>query len=103
MDERRRFSRFTNPLEARWRAQSGASPCRLTDISWGGCFVQTLTEPSVGEATIVSVPVGDKTVDISGRVAYIDKGMGFAMEFDPMTVEQMEILKPLLGNPPANT
>ena len=70
------------------------------DISWGGCFIETVTAPSRDEHTIVTVPIGDAKIEIGGRVLYVERGMGFAVEFEPLTCETVEALKQLLGDPP---
>jgi hypothetical protein len=100
MVERRRYPRWARPLDGRWRGRSGEAICRIADISWGGCFIQSIAEPSPGEPTIVSVDVGGVWVEIPGRIVYVEKAMGFSVQFDALTAEQMEGLKPLLGEPP---
>ncbi len=102
MDERREHPRLKKPLDASWRGHSGASPCRIADISWGGCFVETLALPSVGEETTVIVPVRGATIEIRGRVGYIERTMGFSVTFDRLAPGQIDVLTDLLGEPPAS-
>ena len=99
--ERRQHPRLAKPLDGTWRGASGGSPCRIADISWGGCFIQTLAEPSIGEHTVVCVPVADRTLEIAGTIVYRERAIGFAVRFDPLTADQTAALKPLLGEPPA--
>ena len=96
--ERRRYQRLVKPLHANLRGGSGASECRIADISWGGCFVQTLTTPKNNERTEVAFLVASERLAIEGQVVYVEPGMGFAMEFDPLTAEHVRVLKDLLGN-----
>ena len=101
--ENRRHTRLAKPLEGMWRGLSGAAPCRISDISWGGCFVQTVVTPPVGTETVVTVralPSDGRSLEIPGRVRYVEAAMGFAMEFDPLTAEQIRGLTELLGEPP---
>jgi len=100
MENRRQFIRLTQPLDGHYRGQSGALSCRIMDISWGGCFIETLSTPSRGEQTVVTVPVRDTNIEIDGCVVYVDRGMGFAVRFDPLTAANVEALKELLGDPP---
>jgi hypothetical protein len=100
MENRRQFTRLTQPLDGRYRGQSGALVCRIMDISWGGCFIETLSTPSRDERTTVTVPIGDTKIEIDGCVVYVDRGMGFAVRFDPLTRANAEALKELLGDPP---
>ena len=97
--ERRRYQRLVKPLHATLRGGSGASGCRIADISWGGCFVQTLTTPQNHERTEISFLVGTETLGLEGHVVYVEPAMGFAMQFDPLTAEHVRVLKDLLGNP----
>jgi hypothetical protein len=102
VDERRRHERLAKPMDGSWRGQSGATSCRITDISWDGCFLETLTAPSVGEATVVTVPAGGRMNEISGQIVYVERGHGIAVKFDKLTVDQIEALKDLLGEPPTS-
>ena len=95
--ERRRYPRLVIPLDGTWTGASGAATCRIADISWGGCFIQTKAEPRIGERTEVTVAVGEQQVSVKGTVVHLDKPMGFSVQFDEMSAEQVEGLKPLLG------
>ena len=97
--ERRRYQRLVKPLQATFRGGSGASECRIADISWGGCFVQTVTTPKNYERTEVSLLVASDTLALEGQIVYVEPGMGFAVQFDPLTAEHVRVLKDLLGNP----
>ena len=78
--ERRRSPRVATPLDGSWSGASGGSACRIADISWGGCFINTLAEPSKDERTIVT--------------------MDLALEFDPLTLRKSKSSEPILGDPP---
>ena len=95
--ERRKHPRLVRPLDGSWTGASGSSICRIGDISWGGCFINSLAEPRRGERTTVTVPAGDRNVVIQGTVVHLDKPLGFSVQFDPLSPEQIEALKPLLG------
>jgi len=97
--EKRRYQRLVKPLQATFRGGSGATACRIADISWGGCFVQTVTTPTNHERTAVSFVAGDANLTIEGRVVYVEPGMGFALQFDPLSETDVKALKDLLGNP----
>jgi len=99
--ERRRYARLVRPLDGTWYGRSGPAPCRITDISWGGCFVDSRTTPSMLEATVVSLGVGGDAIEIAGRVVSVDQEIGFAVQFDALTAEQVRVMMRLLGDPPA--
>lgn len=80
--ERRQYTRLAYPLEGSWSGASGATRCRISDISVTGCFIQSLAAPAVGEEITIAVEFGpDATQTVNGRVAYIERGMGFGVEF----------------------
>jgi hypothetical protein len=71
----------THLFVGQWHASSGAAHVRVGDLSVGGCFVQSLAMPKAGETTSVTVTVGERVFTFSGRVIYLDPGIGFSMEF----------------------
>ena|SRR5688572_1584646 len=85
-DERRQHPRVARPFEGTWKGASGVTRCRVADISIGGCFVQTLALPATGETTTVTIAFGEShTLSFTGTVVYVDPGMGFAMQFTPLS------------------
>ena len=84
-------------MDAQWRGASGGSLCRIADISWGGCFVQTPAEPAIGEHTVVSVDINGREVTLTGTVVYRERSIGFAIEFDELKPKQIDVLSSLLG------
>ena len=101
VEDRRHHTRLVKPIDGVWQGSSGAAPCRISDISWGGCFVQTVAAPPVNSETFVSLPIQGQDIEISGRVRYVESPMGFAMTFDKLTAEQIAGLSQVLGQPPA--
>ena len=57
-EERRQHQRVMRPFEGNWRGASGANNCRISDVSLGGCFVQTLATPTAGDETHVTITFG---------------------------------------------
>ena len=97
MTERRREPRVSKVMDATWHALSGAASCRVTDISWQGCFVDARTVATVDDEAILSVTFGEKTIDLRGRVRYAEPRIGFGMCFDALTETQRDAMRPLLG------
>lgn len=96
--ERRQFQRLVKPLQATFRGGSGATECRVADISWGGCFVQTVTSVQNHARTEVAFLAGDGIVAIEGQIVSVEPGIGFAVRFDPLTTDHVKTLKGLLGD-----
>ena len=73
--------------------------CRISDISWGGCFLETKAEPAVGEPTIVTIPTRHGAVSVDGAVVKVERGIGFSVKFQPLTRPQYDSLYQILGEP----
>jgi len=94
--EHRKHPRIARPIEGTWRGASGATGCRIGDISLGGCFIYTRAIPVRGERTVVTTSVGDHSISVSGDIVHIDPGMGFGVAFHELTLEQRETLQRIL-------
>lgn len=57
---------------------------RLTDISEGGCFVDTLVPLSEGSAVSLRVKDGSGTIEIPGKILYGQPTIGSAIAFEPL-------------------
>jgi hypothetical protein len=96
--ERRRYQRLVKPLSATFRGGSGATECRVADISWGGCFVQTVTPVRNHDRTEVAFLVGDAMLTIQGEIVSVEPGIGFAVQFDALSAEHAKALRDVLGD-----
>jgi hypothetical protein len=102
--ERRQHYRLVRPFDGSWRGASGTSACRISDISLGGCFVQSVAVPEKGEETTVTVAIpGSRTIALSGTVVYVEPNMGFALRFRPLEAAEHEelsrVIESLKGSP----
>ena len=50
------------------------------------------------ERTTITFAPKNKEVTLAGIVVYVEHGMGFAVQFDPLTPSQVEVLKDILGD-----
>jgi hypothetical protein len=92
MDERRREERLEVCLDAVWDGH-GNRPARITDLSDGGCFVDTTGEAHIGERLTFRVELPDgNSLELTGEVAHAMRPVGFGMRFVEMTDEQREQL-----------
>lgn len=80
MDERRRAPRIKGPFQATWAG--GPGNCLAMDLSLAGCYVNSVTAPAPDAPVVVSLisPQG-KTLDLPGRVVYVNAAAGFAVQF----------------------
>lgn len=100
MSERRRDERLEVCLDAVWDGKSGNYTARVTDLSEGGCYVDTLGDAHVGEIISfkLQMPTGD-WLELTGEVAHETPPLGFGLRFVYLSDQQVEQLRLLLGNP----
>lgn len=88
--ERRQHPRINRPLDGTWSGASGTGKCRIADISVGGCFIESLAMPAVGETAVITVDVGEHSMSFKGQVLYGEQNMGFAVRFRPIPLDHMD-------------
>jgi hypothetical protein len=80
--ERRRHPRVPASFDGRWQSPAASSLCRLANLSQGGCFARTPSPPEVNDPMLVTLFFnGYGAMPVGGRVARVEPGVGFAMEF----------------------
>jgi PilZ domain len=97
MSDRRREERWIVCLDAVWDGKSGNYSARITDLSEGGCYVDTLGGASVGEILSfrLQLPRGE-WLELSGEVAHQTPPLGFGLRFVNLTDNQTEKLRALI-------
>ena len=97
MSERRTEIRRDVCLDAVWDGKSGNYEARVTDLSKGGCYVDTMGEAQVGEAIVFRLALPDGNwLELTGEVAHETPPLGFGLRFINLTDEQHEQLRALL-------
>ena len=98
MSDRRTEKRFDVCLDAVWDGNSGNYTARITDLSEGGCYVDSLGDAQVGEVLHVKLQLqnGD-CLELTGEVAHQMPPMGFGVRFVNLSSEQLEKLHSLLS------
>ena len=85
-------------LEAVWDGNSGKHPARVTDLSEGGCYVDSLGESQVGEVLNIKLQLQNgESLELSGEVAHQMPPMGFGVRFVDLSSEQLEKLRAMLS------
>jgi hypothetical protein len=94
--ERREDERARVSFEAWWEGLSGRHRARVSDISMGGCFIETLTVPPVGEVVVFAImrPTG-RWLELRGTVVTADPQIGFSVSYTFLTDEEQQELKRL--------
>lgn len=99
MSDRRSEKRLDVCLDAVWDGKSGNHVARVTDLSEGGCYVDTLGEAQVGEVIVCKLQLSDgEWLELTGEVAHQASPLGFGLKFVKLTDEQQEKLHSLLDH-----
>ena len=78
----RQHERTTHFEEIILESASGRQPARISDISDGGCYIDTIVEVKVGDEVAFEVQKTDGTPQRRrGVVAYHFAGMGFGIRY----------------------
>jgi hypothetical protein len=101
----RKHERVTLSLEAISESSSGKREARVSDLSMGGCYVDSIVTVPVGETVIVSIrmPTGE-WMRLSGDVTYCFPGIGFGLRFHELMDHDRSLLERVirsLGGAPA--
>ena len=96
MDDRRSKPRLSVRLDAMWDSSTEAHSARITDLSEGGCYLDSVGEVSRGEIVgfRVLLPDGD-WLYLEGEVKH-HSTEGFGVQFVELNDEQTEKLQWLL-------
>lgn len=81
--ERRNQPRLAGPYDGSWSGSSGQRHCRITDLSAGGCFVDSFTSADAGASLVLTVSVRDRHFTLPAEVVYVDRVQGFGVRFLP--------------------
>jgi hypothetical protein len=97
-EERREDPRRAVSVEAWWEGLSGRHGARVSDLSLGGCFIDTPGKARVGEFILcaLKLPTGE-WLRLRGQVASTDPHAGFSLAFTFLTEDEQQALAGLLG------
>lgn len=81
-DERRSSRRTPVLIDLSWEGKAGRYQARTTDLSEGGCFVDTIGRAVVGEQILFKfqLPSGEG-LEIGGEVTFSHPMVGFGVKF----------------------
>jgi Tfp pilus assembly protein PilZ len=97
MNDRRREERLEVCLDAVWDGKSGNYTARVTDLSEGGCYVDTLGEAQKGEVLSFKLLLASgQWLQLTGEVAHMTPPLGFGLRFVDLTEDQIKELRSLI-------
>jgi len=90
--DRRQHPRMKCRVTIELQTEGGTTPvfANLTDLSMGGCFVETSTIAAPGSRITLGFSMDDSTLTAEGVVARLDPGMGLAIQFREVNREGRE-------------
>ncbi|MEP6569573.1 MAG: PilZ domain-containing protein [Acidobacteriota bacterium] len=96
MDDRRIKQRLSVRLDAMWDSSTEAHSARITNLSEGGCYLDSVGEVRRGEIVGFRVLLPDDDwLYLEGEVRHHDSA-GFGVQFVELNEEQTEKLQSLL-------
>jgi hypothetical protein len=97
--ERRQHERYPLVLEIRLPTASGRQEIRLSDLSLGGCFIDTIGQVSVGEEVSLEINLpAVEWVSFRGTVTHVQEGFGFGVRFAPLNAYQEAVVNQVIGS-----
>ncbi len=100
INERRKIKREPIILDVLWEGSGGKHEARTSDISMGGCFIDTIGQVAVGETITfkLCLPTGE-WIELQGEVRYELPRFGFGVRFDSLSVENQRRLFDVIKAP----
>ncbi len=94
----RKDDRVTYLKEIELKFASGRRSARVSDISMGGCYIDTIAQVPIGEEmTLELAATNGEMLRFRARIAYVLDGFGFGVEFLDLTDEHRAFLTRLLS------
>lgn len=94
MDERRSGQRWDVSLDAVWNGKSGNHTARITDLSDGGCYMDSLGDVSMGELVHLKLKLPDGGwLELKGEVAHHTPPVVFGVRFLDLSEQQLTALR----------
>jgi diguanylate cyclase (GGDEF)-like protein/putative nucleotidyltransferase with HDIG domain len=92
--DRRAHPRLKCRVTIEMQTDAGTTPvfANLTDISMGGCYVETSTILSPGSKMKIVFSMDDPTLWVEGVVARLDPGSGIAVQFRELNREGRDLM-----------
>ncbi len=80
-------------------SSAGRRASRISDLSLGGCYVESISNFRVGEVVSFELRTSEgATLTFQGEIAYVLEGFGFGLKFVELGDEQKEFLHKAMGS-----
>jgi hypothetical protein len=97
-NNRRKNERINISLEVMMESSSGKREVRISDLSEGGCFVDSISTMNTGENVSLKtlIPTTNEWVELKGEVVSVFPGIGFGVQFTRLSEKELTRLKQLI-------
>lgn len=100
----RKQERTIVSLEVIFEGSSGMRQARISDLSLGGCFVDSIVNISTKESILLKIKdLEGGWFELTGEIVYVYKGCGFGVKFLTLEEKDRILLEHLIlmhgGNP----
>lgn len=96
--ERRAHPRVTTRLTVLWEGLLPDNYARMTDVSPGGCYINSVGRVSLGEHIRVdTILVSRAHLHLEGSVAHREWPLGFGLRFANLTDEKAALISQVVG------
>lgn len=93
----RQFNRISIPVEALLESVSGKREARISDLSLGGCFIDSIASVQAGEKLNIRLRLSeDDWLELRGEIAYALPGFGFGIRFLDLSESETLSLEELI-------
>jgi uncharacterized protein (TIGR02266 family) len=85
-------------VEVAWEGAAGKYEARTSDISLGGCFIDTIGQMAIGETISFKLCLpGGEGIKLRGEVMYELPRAGFGVRFADLSDDQKQLLEALIN------
>lgn len=94
--ERRSFDRKKLIIDVRFEGGDATGIANTRDIGAGGLYMTTTATLETGMPIVMSLSIGERTLDLKGVVVYSDPGHGVGVRFKDLDAGDEALLHELL-------
>jgi Tfp pilus assembly protein PilZ len=95
----RKEERKTILTEIILESASGKREARISDLSHGGCFVDSIVNVQVGEEVRIGLKFEDREpIHLTGRIAYVLNGVGFGVSFTELSPQSEDAIDAIVSS-----
>ena len=92
-----REERITAPMAVMLDCTSGRREVRLSDISTGGCYIDSIAPVQPDENVDLKLVLDNGEIEeMSGTVVYVHPGMGFGVRFNELSERQKAMIEHII-------